>query len=115
MIYYEVDFFQTCLFLNSDMMGGQFWAMLAIGEVSSLMKNAGLGNFLGYLAGLIDSNPYQSEGFMEMLRAKGAVDSLSEMLVGVGAFVFYSFEKEVRHMMELTCSTLPPFLIRLPG
>ena len=44
-VYFQVDFFQTSLFLNSNFGTKEFWLMIIVGECSSIIKNCGF-NFL---------------------------------------------------------------------
>ena len=95
-VYFQVDFFQICLFLSTDLFGGDWWGMIILTEVASLFKNCGLLQMFSYLMGWRKTDPYLNKQFMAMLRARGMIDSLSEVLVGLGAFAYYAIEKESR-------------------
>ena len=101
MIYFSVDYFQTALYLTVDVSSEEFWIMIGIGEIGSLAKNGGLLQYLMWCVCLRKTNPYNDADFVKMLRSKGAVDSLSELLVGFSAFVHYVLEMESRTWAQI--------------
>ena len=96
MIYFSIDYFQTSLYTTANVLSADFWIMICIGEISSLAKNTGLLQYLMWCVCLRKTNPYSDEEFVYILRSKGVVDSLSELLVGFTAFFHYMFEVEAR-------------------
>ena len=75
--------------------------MIGIGEIGSLAKNGGLLQYLMWCVCLRKTNPFNDADFVKMLRSKGAVDSLSELLVGFSAFVHYVLEMESRTWAQI--------------
>lgn len=111
MIYFQVDFFQTSLLLNSDFASKEFWIMIFIGEVSSFVKNCGMVPFVSYLLCIRKTNPFTDDVHMAALEKKGLVDSISEIQTGFGVATVFIFEKEVRsldgiNMFNVTVSPL---------
>ena len=97
-IYYSVDLFQIILFIEVEAFSLNFFYMLFIQEAGSMMKNAGLIELFAWVLQIRHDNPYKSVECVDMLRIKGLVDTLSEVLVAFGAFTIYLVEKEARGM-----------------
>ena len=115
--YIQVDYFQTALLLTSDLRSLEFWKMIFIGELGSLVKNCGI---LGFLAHLVKSyifrmestNPYEDKEIMDTLQKKGLVDSMSEILSTIAIVIVFILEKEVRTWggIDMWNVTVPAFL-----
>jgi hypothetical protein len=103
-IYFQVDYLQTALFLTADIVigGAEFWNMLAIGEVASIIKNCGLLPFIAWKLRLRSTNPYNNAESVDALMMKGVVDSLSELLVGFSVVCAYSLEKKARTLSGIS-------------
>ena len=57
-VYFQVDFFQLCLFLGTDIFSAECALMLLCTEVSSMFKNCGVYPFFMYLIKMRKLNPY---------------------------------------------------------
>jgi len=93
-IYQSVDMMQVFLYLQEASIGVTFWTMLGIGEVSSMFKNCGGMEVLSWVFGVRKTFPYHDSKTVETLKAMALVDSMSELLAGLGAFTVFAFEKE---------------------
>ena len=70
--------------------------MIILSECSSLCKNCGFLQYFLYTVKLRKTNPYLDKTFIAMLRARGMIDSLSELLIGFSVSGFYGVEKNAR-------------------
>ena len=96
-IYLFCDMFQVFLFLTeASLTSGAFWIMIIIGEVSSVFKNSGGMEVLAWRFGFRETFPYTDIETIKKLKAKALVDSMSEILAGVGAFTVLASEKAAR-------------------
>ena len=95
-IYFQVDTLQAFLFLKESAFSVDFWVMILLQEASSIFKNCGLTEFFGWVLGLKKDFPYTDRQTLRMLKSKGLVDSMSEIIGGVSAFCMFAMENEVR-------------------
>ena len=88
--YLAVDLFQSVIFVEVSILKDPVTILkiLVIQELGSLAKNAGLSDFVLYLVRLFcggsikgTRNPYNSITYVRRLLAKGAVDTVAEVMV----------------------------------
>jgi len=61
-----------------------------------MFKNCGFVELLSWTFSFRESFPYHDVGTIKNLKRKALVDSISEVLAGIGAFTVFGFEKVAR-------------------
>jgi hypothetical protein len=76
-LYIQVDLTQTLLFLQADILSSEFFLMILIQEVASLMKNCGGPEFGAWLIGWRYKFPLGDEEAVNLLLKKGLLGKSS--------------------------------------
>lgn len=71
-IYFQVDLFQSFLFLKTELFSVEFFQMLALQEAFSITKNAGFFELLLWAVGLRRTLPYRDAETIRMLKVRAS-------------------------------------------
>jgi len=91
-IYIAIDLVQSILYFDADLYSMDFVRIVLVQEISGLVKNSGLLEFMGYLFRFRKQNPYRSIESVQMMLKKGLIDTMSEILSVVMITCMYVVE-----------------------